>query len=508
MNPAITALNRTIDTVLADPVCRLYPFQADAIARVRDALARGRRRLMLYSPTGSGKTLLASTILSGFIAQDSPGLFVVPAIELVNQSYEKFNAEGIIDIGIMQANHPLTDSRRPIQIASVQTLRRRDLPKADIVFVDEAHIWHDFYRKWFLDPEWKDIPFIGLSASPWRKGLGAYYDELIIVATIHELIDAGYLSKFKVFAPSHPDLSGVSTIAGDYQQDELGIAMDKVPLVADIVSTWLKLSPGRPTLCFAVNRVHAKHIQEKFAEAGIPAGYVDCFSTSAERQEVRSKFASGEYQVVCNVDVLTLGVDWDVRTIIQARPTKSEMRYVQVIGRGLRPAKDKDHCLILDHSDTTLRLGFVTDIHHESLDDGTIRLNGKRDNIKLPKECPQCACLRPAQTNKCPNCGFEVKPVDKVRVIDGELLELDGNKRGIINPAEVYGAFKYIGIQRNYKPGWAYHKSTEYLGAKPIRFDAAPPCPPSRQILNWEKSRRIAWWRGQRNHGSITAVSS
>jgi DNA repair protein RadD len=347
MTRAISALDHTVDISLADPICKLYPFQADAILEVRNALLRGKRRLMLYAPTGSGKTLLASTILSGFIAQDSPGLFVVPAIELINQSYEKFNAEGIIDIGIMQANHPLTDGRQPIQIASVQTLRRRDLPKADIVFVDEAHIWHDFYRKWFLDPEWKDIPFIGLSASPWRKGLGAYYDELIIVATIQELIDAGYLSKFKVFAPSHPDLSGVSTIAGDYQQDELGIAMDKVPLVADIVATWLKHSPGRRTLCFAVNRIHAQHIRDKFEEVGIRAGYVDCFSTPAERLEVRNKFASGEYQVVCNVDVLTLGVDWDVRTIILARPTKSEMRYVQVIGRGLRPAKDKDHCVRL-----------------------------------------------------------------------------------------------------------------------------------------------------------------
>jgi DNA repair protein RadD len=179
-------------------------------------------------------------------------------------------------LSVMQASHKLTNSLRSIQIASVQTLRRRLLPNAEIVILDEVHIWNDFYRTWMLDPLWRDIPFIGLSATPWRKGLGAYFEEMIVVASIQDLIDEGFLSKFKVFAPSHPDLKGVSTSMGDYHEGELAIAMDKKPLVADIVATWLKLSPGRPTLVFAVNRAHAKHIQEKFLQHGVSAGYVDC----------------------------------------------------------------------------------------------------------------------------------------------------------------------------------------------------------------------------------------
>jgi DNA repair protein RadD len=91
--------------------------------------------------------------------------------------------------------------------------------------------------------------------------------------------------------------------------------MDKAPLVADIVSTWRKHGAGRPTLCFAVNRIHAQHMRDKFEEAGVACGYLDCFSKPAERIEVRQKFASGEYAVVCNVGVLTMGVDWDVRCI-------------------------------------------------------------------------------------------------------------------------------------------------------------------------------------------------
>jgi DNA repair protein RadD len=472
----------------------LRPYQTDAIARINDSIARGVRRIMTQLATGAGKTHIASAMTA---EQDKPVIFTVPAIELVDQTLEKFHREGIRDVGVMQAQHQRTDSTRPIQIASIQTLMRRKIPPAELVFIDEAHKVFNFYGKWFTDPAWKDVPFIGLSATPWAKGLGRLYQELIIAATTQDLIDLGYLSRFRVFAPAHPDLKGVRTLAGDYHEGDLGTAMDKAPLVADIVSTWLKHGQGRPTLCFAVNRFHAQHIRDKFEEAGVRAGYVDCFSTPIERLQVRSGFASGDFQVVVNVGVLTMGVDWDVRCIILARPTKSEMLFVQIIGRGLRPAKDKDYCLILDHSDTTSRLGFVTDIHHDELDDGERRHGAVRDRIKLPKECPMCACLRPPTTNRCPNCGFEAKPVNKVIMLDGELRELDRNKRSIVNPMEVYGMLKHIAHARGYIPGWAFHRATEYFGHRPTGFDAAPPCEPSREILRWEKSRRIAYAKGR-----------
>jgi len=488
----VSALDSLFDDAPAPSGLR--PYQTDAIARVDEAIDHGVRRIMLQLATGSGKTLIASAMVRD---RDRPTIFTVPAIELVDQTLAKFDREGIRDVGVMQANHRATDSSMPIQIASIQTLMRREIPRADLVFIDEAHRLFSFYGKWFTDPAWKDIPFIGLSATPWTKGLGKLYEELIIAATTQDLIDLGFLSKFRVFAPAHPDLKGVRTVAGDYHEGDLGDAMDKSPLVADTVDTWLKHGRGRPTLCFAVNRVHAQHIRDRFVEAGVRAGYVDCFSTPVERIEIRNGFASGELQVVCNVGVLTMGVDWDVRCIILARPTKSEMLFVQIIGRGLRPAPDKEYCLILDHSDTTSRLGFVTDIHHDELDDGKTRIAAKRDRIRLPKECPMCACLRPPHTNVCPHCGFEATPVNKVVAIAGELRELDRNKRAIVNPIEICGQFKFIGLQRGYKPRWAYHKSVEYLQCRPVGFDAAAPCEPSQEILRWEKSRRIAFAKGR-----------
>ena len=321
--------------------CKLRAYQASAILKLRQAYSDGARRMMLQIPTGGGKTLIASTIAAGLNAVGHRVLFVVPAIELVDQTVMKFWQAGIHDIGVMQADHAMTNPTKSVQIASVQTLMRRDRPPADLVFVDEAHQDFGYVRRWMLEEEWRDVPFIGLSATPWTKGLGAYYDAFIIGGTAQTLIEQKYLSPFKAFAPNHPDLKGVRTVAGDYNEGDLADVMDRPPLIADVVDEWHNRAAGRPTLVFAVNRAHAEHLAERFREHGVSTGYVDCSTPKAERETLRRQFASGEIRVVCNVGVLTTGVDWDVRCIVLARPTKSEMLFVQMIGRGLRLQRAK-----------------------------------------------------------------------------------------------------------------------------------------------------------------------
>jgi superfamily II DNA or RNA helicase len=385
----------------------LRPSQVQLLEQIDQAIAGGCRRLVAQAPTGFGKTIVAAHRLRLLQDAGKRALFIVPALSLIDQTVEKLYAEGVTDVGVIQAMHHMTNYARPIQVASVQTLARRQVPEADEILIDEIHKWFDVYPKLLTDPRFADVPIIGLSATPWRRGLGKYFDRLIIGSTTQELIDAKLLAPFRVFAPASPDLEDVRTVAGDYHEGELAEAMNKTTLVADVVTQWLEHAENQPTLCFAVDRAHAKNLQKQFLEEDIPAEYIDAYTEAAERNEIARKFHDGRVRVVCNVGCLTTGIDWDVRCIILARPTRSEMLFVQMVGRGLRTADGKTDCLILDHSDNHDRLGFVTDIHHEQLDDGKEAAKRKAYREEpLPKKCPKCTFVRPAKMFACPCCGL------------------------------------------------------------------------------------------------------
>jgi superfamily II DNA or RNA helicase len=430
-------------------------------------------------------------------------IFTVPALSLIDQTVQRFYAMGIRDVGVIQANHPLTNYARPIQIASVQTLQRGEIPPADFVMIDEAHRLFDFYGDWMAAPEWADVPFVGLSATPWTRGLGKHFKTLIIGATTQELIDDELLSPFRVFAPSSPDLSGVRTVAGDYHEGDLSKAVNKDVLVADIVTTWKMRADGRPTLCFAVDRTHAKHIQKEFITAGVPTGYIDFNTSIGERKVIEGQLDAGDIKVVCNVGCLTTGVDWDVRCIILARPTKSEMLFVQIIGRGLRTAIGKDCCLVLDHSDTHNRLGFVTDIHHDELDDRRSRVKAKPRDKPLPKPCPSCSFLKSPKVHTCPNCGFAPKPVVDYRPQDGDLVEISQKPEEKEKTVAEVAAKRlwramltWIAKERGYSEGWVGHKFKEKFGHWPP-YGSVNPVERSHECRSWVRSRQIAWAKGR-----------
>jgi DNA repair protein RadD len=216
----------------------LRPHQERAVSELRRSLASGRKRPMLQAPTGFGKTLLAAHIVAGALGKGKRVAFCVPRLTLIDQTVAAFDAEGIRAVGVMQSYHPLTDHEQPVQVCSAQTLARRKFTDVDLVIVDEAHEHHKSIFRWMADCP--AIPFVGLSATPWSRGLGKHYDDLIIAATTRELIDQGYLADFVAYAPSDPDLSDVSTRAGEFAQDELADAMDRTSIVGDIVETRIK----------------------------------------------------------------------------------------------------------------------------------------------------------------------------------------------------------------------------------------------------------------------------
>lgn len=486
----------------------LHPHQAHALDLLKYSFLAGHRRPMVKAPTGFGKTILAAAIVEGALAKGNRVLFTVPAISLINQTVEAFHREGISEVGVIQADHPLTDMTKPVQVASVQSLARRTIPDVDVVVLDEAHRWFKFYETWMGQDFWNPVPFIGLSATPWTKGLGRHFDDLIVAANTDELIERGYLSDFEVFVPSHPDLSKVRTVAGDYHEGDLSKIMQDAKLVGDVVEAWLKLGNGEPTLCFAVDRAHARKLQNEFHRVGVNAGYVDANTSLDERAEIAADFKVGAVPVVVNVGVLTTGVDWDVRCLILARPTKSKILFTQIIGRALRTAEGKGKARILDHSDTHLRLGMVTSVdrNNNTLCPGRGQKNELRRGREEPKpvECTECSYLKPPKTPVCPNCGFAPQKQSEIESAAGELAQLQG-KAPVVSDAEKKRFFRML---RGY--AWKHQKTERWIKAKyKTRFNSWPnfrvdidPMEPSPEVIGWIRHTNIKWAKSQKKRAA------
>jgi len=470
----------------------LRPHQVKALDMIRQSLGSGNRRTVLQMPTGAGKTYTAAAMIQGALAKGRSVLFTVPRITLVDQAVREFEGQGIRHIGVIQADHPRRDDLAPVQVASVDTLARRGLPeKPGLAIIDEAHFRSVAVERMAAD--WPDLHMVGLSATPWAKGMGLLWQDLRIPITMQELVDQGYLSRFVVYAPDVPDMTGVKTLAGDYHEGETAEAMSDGKLVASVVQTWLERGENRPTLVFGVNRAHAKTLQAEFERAGVAAGYCDAYTDRAEMQLYANRFRAGEYQVFCSVRKLTTGVDWAVSCIVDAAPTKSEALHVQKIGRGMRVNPGTEDLIILDHAGNSLRLGLVTDIHHDTLDKTQRgRQEARAKAEKLPKECANCGALHAGKV--CPFCGHERKPQHGVETVDGELVELTGKAKLPTKDEKQrwYSGLMWIAAERGYSQGWAAHKYREKFTVWPRSLSDIT-ARPDQDIQNWVKSRQIAF---------------
>lgn len=483
------------------PSLRLY--QERSIEMLRESLAAGHRRPVLQLPTGAGKTRIAAAIIQLALAKGRRAIFVVPRLSLIEQTITSFEKVGLTDIGVVQAQHHRTNAGASVQVASAQTLMRREIPPAGLVIVDECHLQFDSIAAWMASAEWASTPFIGLTATPWAKGMGVNYDDMLCPVSIQGLIDEGYLSPFRVFAPPAPDLSDVRIIAGEFNEADLSKACDKQELIADIVGTWLEKGEDRPTLCYGVDRAHAKRLQDRFLEAGVAAEYIDCETQIPVREEIFGRFREGAVRLICNVATLDRGIDLDVRCIIDARPTKSRIRFCQTIGRGLRVADGKTDLKILDHSGNHLRLGLITSLGNSKLDDGESGPSYDKEAKKAPeiRLCHECRSVLAPLAMRCSECGAVCRtpPVVEKR---GELIELDA--RTFAKATDNLRAEKsvwYIELlkiaqQKGYKRGWAAHKYQERFGVWP-RSIGLSECEPTPEtiagIRAWVRARQAEY---------------
>lgn len=482
------------DLLIPSQPKELRAHQAKAIDMLRQSLARGNKRVVIQGPTGFGKTLVAAKIVEGALAKGNAVIFAAPMISLIDQTILAFEQEGIRDIGVMQANHPRTYPLARVQVGSVQTLARRVVPSAAVIIIDECHIRSRIVEK--LMEEREDVVFIGLSATPWAKGMGQRWQDLVVPCNIGDLISQGYLSRFTVYAPSVPDLTSVREKAGDFDEHAAEAVMSGKALMASVIETWLEKGENRPTLLFGVNRTHAKALTEEFSSAGVPVAYVDAFTDQVERAFIERRFREGHIKVVASVRTLTTGVDWPVSCLIDAAPTKSEMLHVQKIGRGLRVNPGTEDLIILDHAGNSLRLGLVTDIHQSELDDTT---PGKRPK-QLPREkaLPKpCSCCEALHTGlMCPYCGMRKTLSSGVSTVAGELTAIgvteDPKPPSKMERQRFWSMALSLDDARGKNGKLARSLFQAKYGAWPNGL-RDPRETPDQAFLNYEKSRRIAF---------------
>lgn len=270
---------------------------------------------------------------------------------------------------------------------------------------------------------------IGLTATPERadgRGLDEHFDELHLVATPAELMDAGYLVRPRIFTSEQsPDLKGVSVRGGDYAPGELARACDRPQLVGDVVAHYQRHGGGQRAVVFAAGVEHSQHFAEAFRAAGIAAEHLDGKTPTDERDAILTRLREGTTRVVSNVGVLTEG--WDeplVGCVILARPTKSLGLYLQMAGRGLRPAPGKS-AMLLDHAGCWAAHGAPQDPREWSLA-GRSKRGGASGGASPLKRCPECGRMVDRVEPACPECGHEwsaaeCRPLEQV---EGELREV------------------------------------------------------------------------------------
>lgn len=431
---------------------KLRSYQTELIDGIHQAWSAGHRNVAAVLPTGGGKTVLFSSILAD---ERAPSCAIAHRQELVSQMSltlcrfgiqhgiiaARSTVKNIIAMQIQEHGRSVYDPMAACRVASAQTLVRR-----------KPDTWTRAVRLWVLDEthhllagnQWgKTVRLfpsargLGVTATPTRadgNGLGRHADGLldtmVVGPSMRELIDQGYLTDYRIFAPRVSDLDlddvPISQTTGDYSKPKLVTAVKHSRIVGDVVTHYCRLAAGKRGVTFATDIETATTIAERYNLAGIPAEIVSAKTPDRERLAVIRRFRAGHLLQLVNVDLFGEGFDLPaIEVVSMARPTASYGLYCQQFGRALRPMDGKQHAIIIDHVGNVIRHGLPDAPREWTLD----RRERRAASTGPPtlKACPTCTGVYERFYVSCPYCGYEpeISPRARPEEVDGDLYELD-----------------------------------------------------------------------------------
>lgn len=399
-------------------------YQQEAVDAVFSDWSRGiEGNYVICLPTGSGKSIVNAEIIRLLYTRYKARILMLThAKELIQQNHDK-----ILDlwpkapVGLYSAGLGIRDLHAPIVFAGIQSIEKHihKTDPFDIVMVDECHAIstdeNTRYKKVLntlklMNP---NMRVIGLSATPFRmstgwihKGEDRIFHHLCYNANILDLIEKGYLCKIHSKSGAVAiDTKSIAHRGGEFVAGELekrAMEGDVTRLaVADMVS---RAMDRKCWIVFACGIDHAKQINDCFLSHGVASKIVTGETPKEERDRIIKDHKSGRIKCVVNVAVLTTGYDNpSIDMIGLLRPTESPGLFIQILGRGMRIAEDKEDCLVLDYSGNCERFGPIDKINPE-------RKQSDGDGIPPCKSCPECTSIVMAGVSACPYCGHEFPP--------------------------------------------------------------------------------------------------
>lgn len=447
----------------------LFDYQTKLVNQARQALAAGKKSILLVSPAGSGKSVIIADIVRLTTKNKKRVMFTVHRQELIRQIIQDFNRNDV------DMNY--------VTIMTVGKIANRltKLPKPDLIITDETHHSRaSTYRK--IYDYYNNVPRLGFTATPWRMngvGFDDIYDEMIEGLSVAELIAKGNLAPYKYYSVKLLDESKLAkSSTGDYTNKSIDNAIGKT-IFGDVVNTWKDKAFDQQTIIYAHDIEYSKQVVQAFNEAGINALHCDSKTPQGKRDKIMNDFKSGDLKVLSNVDLISEGFNVpDCSCVIMLRPTQSLVLFIQQSMRCMR-FKPNKVATIIDHVGNYTRFG-MPDTKQEWSLQGWKKAGKKRvksDAIGI-WECLECHAMNNTGLTHCEVCGWERPNQDNNMDVD-EHVEIE--QVGGLNMTTDYTMIKYakmkpeqatnkhdlamIAKARGYKSGWAWFQAKK-LGFK------------------------------------------